>query len=149
MNLKIDRSGVSGVINVAGDVSLAPDHDKVVQSNVDGIIHLLQAASKFPSIKRIVITSSRVASYNPNKGDDYKVDNNLFNEDIVKKSKEAPATDPAKSFFAYAAGKTEGEKAAWKWVKEHKVQNIHFTIINYNILANFCTQHCSSRLCFW
>jgi len=121
--------GVSGVINVAGDVSFAADHDKVVKTNVDGIVGLLQAASKVPTIKRVVITSSRVAIFHPAKGDNYKVDNNSYNDVIVKLSQEAPADNPLKPLLAYASGKTEGEKAAWKWVKENKPSFVLNTVL--------------------
>jgi len=111
---------VSGVIHVAGDLSFSRDHDKVVEGTVTGILDLLRSASKIPSIKRVVLTSSRISVFDANKGDTYKVDNNAFNERFVKQSRESPADHPFKAVFAYAAGKTEGEKAAWKFVKDEK-----------------------------
>jgi len=121
--------GVSGVVHVAGDVSFSPDHDKVVKQSEDGIISLLKSVSKFPSIKRVVVTSSRIAIFHPSKGANYKVDNNSYNDAIVKASKEAPADHPQKPVLAYAAGKTEAEKIAWKWVKEEKPSFVLNTVL--------------------
>jgi len=112
-------NGVSGVIHVAGDMSFSTDIDKVVKSSVDGIHHLLNAVEKNPTIKRVVLTSSRIAIFNPNKGDNYTVDNNAYNE-RVKAGYELPSDHPDKPLFGYAAGKTEAERAAWKWVQEKK-----------------------------
>jgi len=111
---------VSGVIHVAGDVSFSTDFDQVVKSTIDGIHHLLNSAEKHLTIKRVVLTSSRVAIFNPNKGDNYKVDNNSFNDAIVKQARDAPSDHPFKPVLVYAAAKTEGERAVWKWVKEKK-----------------------------
>jgi len=114
---------------VAGDVSLSPDHDKVVNSSVDGVLHLFNSIAKFPAVKRVVMTSSRIAIFNPNPGDDYKVDNNLFNDKFVELSRDAPATHPAKAVLAYAAGKIEAEQAAWNWMKKEKRSFVLNTVL--------------------
>jgi len=111
---------VSGVVHIAGDVSFNTDFDQVVQGSIDGILHILNAATKFPSIKRVVLTSSRIAIFHPKKGDNYKVDNNSYNDAIVKAARETPADNPIKPVLVYGAAKTEGERAAWKWVRENK-----------------------------
>jgi len=121
--------GVSGVIHVAGDVSFSSDHNQVIKNSIDGILSVLRSASKIPSIKRVVVTSSRIANFNPNKGDNYKVDNHAFNDAIVKAAHEAAADSPLKPLLGYAAGKTEGERAAWKFVKEEKPSFVLNTVL--------------------
>jgi len=110
---------VSGVVHVAGDLSFSTDFDQVVQGSIDGILHILNAATKLPSIKRVVLTSSRIAVFNTKKGDSSTVDINSYNDAIVKAARETPVDNPIKPLLVYGAAKTEGERAAWKWSREN------------------------------
>jgi len=121
--------GVSGVAHIAGDVSLSTDVDLVVKNTIEGIHNILRAASKIPTIKRFVLTSSRIAIFQPNKGDNYKVDKQTYHDAAVKLAHDFPSDNPAKFLFSYAGGKTEGERAAWKFVKEEKPSFIFNTVL--------------------
>jgi nucleoside-diphosphate-sugar epimerase len=112
--------GVSGVAHIAADISQSPDVDFVVKNTIKGIHNILRAASKISTIKRFVLTSSRIAIFNPNKGDNYKVDKKAYFDAALKMAQDLPSDNPIRSLFSYAAGKTEGERAAWKFVDEEK-----------------------------
>ncbi|KII91604.1 hypothetical protein PLICRDRAFT_135934 [Plicaturopsis crispa FD-325 SS-3] len=110
--------GVSGVVHVASDVSMSPNIDDVVGPVVRGTLAILRAAAATPSVKRFVLTSSSAAAGRPAPGTEYSRDENSWNE-ITRA--DVDAMDVARrGFLGYALSKTEGEKAAWKFVKEEK-----------------------------
>jgi len=112
--------GVSGVVHVAGDISFSTNIDHIIKNTIDGIHNILNAASKVPTIKRFVMTSSRIVKYHAARGDNYTVEKAGYFEKAVKLAHELPNEHPDLPVYGYAAGKIEGDKAAWRWVKEHK-----------------------------
>lgn len=121
--------GVAGVAHVAADVSFLPDPDVVIKGTIAGLHNILQAAAASPTVVRFVITSSRIAVFHPRPDDDYRVDNDSYLDAFVKMAYDAPADDPARPVLSYTAGKVEGEKAAWQWVKEHKPNFVLNTVL--------------------
>ncbi|KII83962.1 hypothetical protein PLICRDRAFT_433447 [Plicaturopsis crispa FD-325 SS-3] len=111
--------GVSGVAHVASDVTMSPNADDVVGPVVRGTISVLRAAAATPSVKRFVLTSSAVAAGWPSLGVEYTRDENSWNEDSAKVLA-STEPDPMRGTHVYAVSKTEGEKAAWKFVQEEK-----------------------------
>ncbi|GAA98212.1 uncharacterized protein L969DRAFT_85849 [Mixia osmundae IAM 14324] len=111
--------GVDGVLHLATDSSLSDDAATVVKSVVDGTLSLARAAAKTPSVKSFVLTSSRIASFNPESGKTYRPDMNIYFEEAVTRAF-AKGDDPLRGVYAYAASKVEGEKAFWKFVDAEK-----------------------------
>lgn len=60
-----------------------------------------------------------------------------WNEDAVKAAFD-PSTNPAdKPYIVYAASKTLGEQAAWKWIEEHNPQFIFNAVLpSFNVRIN-------------
>ncbi|KII83918.1 hypothetical protein PLICRDRAFT_46683 [Plicaturopsis crispa FD-325 SS-3] len=108
--------GVSGIAHVASDVSMSQNMDEVVGPVVRGTLAVLRAAAATPSVKRFVLTSSTVAAGWPTPGTAYTRDEHSWN-DVSAASAES---DPHRGYHVYAVSKTEGEKAAWKFVEEEK-----------------------------
>ncbi|KII83927.1 hypothetical protein PLICRDRAFT_118805 [Plicaturopsis crispa FD-325 SS-3] len=111
--------GVSGVAHIAADVSMSTNVDEVVGSAVKTTLSILRAAAATPSVKRFVLTSSSVAAGFPARNVAYTLTENSWN-DVSAKVVASAEEDPLKGVHVYAVSKTEGEKAAWKFVKEEK-----------------------------
>lgn len=119
--------GVDGVAHVAIPGSVPGDSDENPQQAVDSNVNLLHAASKEPSIKRIVLTSSSAASIAPPSFKDGIITDKDWNEKDSAHFLNGTAEDkkqPDWVMHRYAASKTLSEKAAWKWVEEEKVNNL-------------------------
>ncbi|EED21148.1 NAD dependent epimerase/dehydratase, putative [Talaromyces stipitatus ATCC 10500] len=123
---------ISGVLHVASDLSFSADADKVINGVVKATQSVLEAAAEQKSVKRFVLTSSSTAATLPKVNVEGNiVDEDSLNDEVVKLAwDEKP--DPHKPFYIYGASKTEGERFAFKWVKEH---NPHFTL--NTVLPNF------------
>eukprot|EP01112_Ceratiomyxa_fruticulosa_P008053 TRINITY_DN2088_c0_g2_i3.p1 TRINITY_DN2088_c0_g2~~TRINITY_DN2088_c0_g2_i3.p1 ORF type:complete len:339 (+),score=86.14 TRINITY_DN2088_c0_g2_i3:122-1138(+) len=121
--------GVSGVIHCANPLIGSVEYDEVVTPAVDAVRNILQSALKTPSVKRVVITSSIIAStwFYPTEG--RHIDKNTWNDYSVKLASELPKDDPTKAFHLYGASKTLGEKEAWKFVQENKPQFVLNTVL--------------------
>ncbi|KAL7910300.1 aldehyde reductase II [Trichoderma velutinum] len=126
--------GASGVIHVASDGSFANEPDRVIPTVKNGTIHALQAASQ-SSVKRFVLTSSSVAAIIPEANKrGITVDEGTWNDAVVELAWSGTAPDFARGYIVYSASKTEGERTAWKWVKENKPSFILNTILpNCNV----------------
>ncbi|KII83904.1 hypothetical protein PLICRDRAFT_118643 [Plicaturopsis crispa FD-325 SS-3] len=111
--------GVSGVAHVASDVSMSTNVDEVVGPVVRGTLSVLRAAAATPSVKRFVLTSSSTAAGFPALGVEYTRGEDSWN-DVSAEALASAEDDAGKGFRVYALSKTEGEKAAWKFVKEEK-----------------------------
>lgn len=102
---------------------------------------MLEAASRHSNIKRVVLTSSAVAVLiaQPNtegivvhegerqvprerKGRMYWLTLHLdsWNDEAIKQAYNPDTPEYLKGMFGYAASKTEGEKAAWRWMEKNK-----------------------------
>ncbi|KFX98713.1 hypothetical protein V490_02167 [Pseudogymnoascus sp. VKM F-3557] len=114
---------VSGVIHVASDVSFSPNAEEVIPKVVSATETVLEAAAKQPegSIKRVVLTSSASAAALPQPGvEGVVVTKDTWNTATVKAAFDENTPADAMPFTVYVASKTEGERAAWKWVKNNK-----------------------------
>ncbi|KAE9570610.1 Aldehyde reductase 2 [Colletotrichum fructicola] len=122
--------GVSAVAHVASDVSFSKDPNAVIPWVVKATETVLAAAAKFPAIKRVVLTSSSSAVIIPetNKPGD-RVDENTWNDSAVKSAWDPSLAEDKKPYYIYAASKTEGERAAWKWVGKNKPGYVFSTVL--------------------
>ncbi|KAE8386159.1 NAD dependent epimerase/dehydratase [Aspergillus alliaceus] len=127
--------GISGIVHVASDVTFNPDPDTVIPWVVRAILNILEAASKQPSVKRVVLTSSSTAALVPIVGaEGVRVDESTWNDLSVQIARNQSLPAEQLGFHVYAASKTEGERQAWKWVDEHKP-----SFVFNSVLPNFTT----------
>lgn len=126
--------GVDSVIHVASDTSFDPDPNKVVKPTVAGVLSILRSAAKSPSVKRFVLTSSSTAALLPHPGKEITITKDDWNQEALDLAWAPPPYTQDRAFAVYAASKTEGEKALWKFVKEEKPKFIANTVLpNYNM----------------
>ncbi|CAH0040459.1 unnamed protein product [Clonostachys rhizophaga] len=109
---------VAGVVHVASDVSFNPDPNIVVTPVVAVTLNAPQVASKYPSVKRFVLTSSSSARLTPPAYKKLVVTEGTWNDAAVAAAWSEHT--PPGPVTVYAASKTEGERAAWKWVEESR-----------------------------
>uniref|UniRef100_A0A093Y6C6 Aldehyde reductase 2 n=1 Tax=Talaromyces marneffei PM1 TaxID=1077442 RepID=A0A093Y6C6_TALMA len=112
--------GVSGVVHLATDVSFNADPNVVITKVVAYTEAILKAADK-ATVKRVVLTSSSASAFVTQPGvEDIVVTEDTWNDAAVKAAWDENTPAEAKPFIIYSASKTEGERAAWNWVKENK-----------------------------
>lgn len=121
--------GVSGILHIAADSSFVTGVDDIVKGAIEATVGLLRSAAKHPEIKAVVLTSSRIAAYNPQYGPSIEVSLSDFTDHLYDYAKELPADDRKYGMVSYAASKVMGERAAWKWVEENKPAYAFNTIL--------------------
>ncbi|KAK7967038.1 aldehyde reductase [Apiospora aurea] len=121
---------VAGILHIASDASFRPAPRETVDGTVAATVGLLREAAKVPSVKAFVLTSSRVAAFNPPPpGDHLHVTSDTFLDDAAEKALATPATDPDLPSLSYQASKVEGEKAAWEFYRKEKPSFAFNTIL--------------------
>ena len=78
-------------MHLASDLSLSNDAAKVIDGTVAGVRHILDSAVKAGTVKRIVITSSRIAVFNPEEDADYEVTSRQYFDSSLKDAYDLPA----------------------------------------------------------
>ncbi|KAJ7232659.1 hypothetical protein B0H12DRAFT_1328044 [Mycena haematopus] len=128
--------GVAGIIHVATDTTMSPAYDVVVGAAVQSTVGLMKTAAKVPSVKSFVLTSSRIAIFNP----DYdhpeispKLDQ--WGDHFVTAAKETPDNHPSKPVLVYAASKVEGEHAAFDYYNSARPSYAFNTILPDYVLG--------------
>ncbi|KAG8784872.1 methylglyoxal reductase (NADPH-dependent) gre2 [Serendipita sp. 411] len=111
--------GVEGIIHTASpliptDPSVEPE--EVIRPAVEITRYLLEGAAASPTVKRVVITSSIAAMYEPHEGKYVYTENDWF--DTAPKIV-AQAGINAPGHLKYMASKVLGERSAWSWVSEN------------------------------
>lgn len=116
--------GVDSVIHVASDTTFSEDADQVVGSVVAGTENFLRAAHQQARVKRFTLTSSSTAALLPKPGVEGIVATaDLWDEEAVdwaRNNKGQSIGPNSYAFVVYAASKTEGERAMWKFVEREK-----------------------------
>ncbi|KAF9874611.1 NAD dependent epimerase/dehydratase [Colletotrichum karsti] len=131
--LGLAMTDASGVALVASDLSLSDDPQKVIPWVVKSTEIALAAAAKHSSIKRVVLTSSAFAAIVPQYNKTAVVNEDTWNEAAIKAAWDPNTPKELKPGAVYAASKAEGERAAWKWVEEHKPGYVFNAILpNFN-----------------
>ncbi|GAA5933631.1 uncharacterized protein JCM15063_001366 [Sporobolomyces koalae] len=125
-------SGVVGFAHIATSLSLSTDYDKVVNEAVQSTLVALRAAHAGPTVKRFVLISSAftvavVETHSAKGGKRYGPED--FNSKAIEMAKALPESDPAKGLYVYSASETEGELAAWEYLKENKQPSFEFSTI--------------------
>ncbi|CAK7330921.1 unnamed protein product [Dovyalis caffra] len=110
--------GCEGVFHVASPVFLAANDPKadLIEPAVKGTLNVLKSCAKFPSVKRVILTSSMatVAFNGKPLTPDVVVDETWFSDPVFCESKK----------LWYMASKTLAEEAAWKFAKEKGIDMI-------------------------
>ena len=76
--------GAAGFIHVATPVMQSYDPNVAVPMVVNGILHVLQACAKEPSVKRVVMTSSSTAAASPQPNKVFTMDEKTWNMEAVE-----------------------------------------------------------------
>ncbi|KAG8832105.1 methylglyoxal reductase (NADPH-dependent) gre2 [Serendipita sp. 399] len=131
---------MDGVIHTASPFfTNVTDPQALLKPAVQGTLNLLNAIKKLaPNVKRVVITSSFAAMINPKEGN---WPGHVYNEDDWNPITEEEALT-GDGITVYRASKTFAEKAAWKFVEEHK-PGFDLAVLNppmvYGPIINFQT----------
>ncbi|KAL2828007.1 putative aldehyde reductase [Aspergillus cavernicola] len=137
--------GVNGVIHVASDVSFRTNPGDVINSVVTAVEAVLEAASKVPSVKRVVLTSSSLAAAVPHPGKGSIVlTQDTWNELSVKAAWDENTPAESKAFAIYAASKAEGERAAYNWVKKNNPEYTFNSVLPDWTIGEFLHPNISS-----
>jgi len=111
---------VTAVVHIATDGSFSNEPSVVINNTVEATLTVLRSAAATPSVKSVVLTSSRIAAYNQESGKTYNISVDTWFDEVVPMAWNAPADHPMKALLIYGASKVEGEKAAWKFIREEK-----------------------------
>lgn len=110
--------GCTGFIHTATPVMAHQDPNIAIPMVQKGTINALQAAAK-EGIKRFVLTSSSTAAASPQPNKIFPINPSIWNEDAVKAAWAPPPYDGVqRKLDVYSASKTQGEQAAWEFVKK-------------------------------
>jgi nucleoside-diphosphate-sugar epimerase len=88
------HKGVQGVIHLATDTSFSPRYDEVVPGIEALTETFLAAVARAPHVKSVVMTSSRIAVFNPTVGQDLDLTVNDWADYMVDLAKTVKEDDP-------------------------------------------------------
>jgi len=115
--------GVQSVMMVASDTTFSDDAEQVIGGVVAGVEAFLKAAAKQESVKRFTLTSSSTAVLVPRPGVEVTVGTDTWDDEAVEgawtRKGQGIGVNPY-AFVVYAASKTEGERAMWKFLEREK-----------------------------
>ena len=112
------------MIHVASVLSFSAVPEEVIEPVIAGTLTALRSAAKTPTVKRFVLTSSSSAALFPKPNVKMQLDESTWNEESSALARSLPLDDGAKPWHVYCASKTEGEKAAWKFMETEKVRSL-------------------------
>ncbi|KAL6717787.1 hypothetical protein ACLMJK_003872 [Lecanora helva] len=112
--------GVAGIVHVASVLTFDPDPNKVVPPTIAGTLNLATAASKQPSVKRVVYTSSSTAITSPKPNVKFHISTDDWNTEDVEKAWAPPPYDENRRWAVYGASKTQAEQKLWEFHREKK-----------------------------
>lgn len=124
--------GVRGILHVASDTSFSPDADEIIAHVQRANVHLLEAAAAAtaPPVTRFVLTSSSSAAIVPQPGmAGVVVEEDTYNDAAVAAFRNGLAPAGKEGAYGYVTSKTEGERCAWRWVREHKPALVFNTVL--------------------
>lgn len=106
--------------HLASNVSFSPDPNVVIPETITGALNILKSASREPSVKRVVYTSSAITTGFGESNTPYSVPTDSWNDLASKLAWAPPPYEDDRKYLVYAASKTEAERACWKFVEEEK-----------------------------
>ncbi|KAB8070381.1 hypothetical protein BDV29DRAFT_198028 [Aspergillus leporis] len=120
-----NQSGLVGILDgvngIVSDLSFKPDPQAMIPWVVKATLKIVEAATKEPSVKRIVLTSSSSAAYTLRPDPNGRTLDS-WNETAVKAAWDDKSPEKERGVTVYSASKTEGGRQAWKWIQEHRPQ---------------------------
>ncbi|ORY62115.1 uncharacterized protein BCR38DRAFT_410560 [Pseudomassariella vexata] len=126
--------GADAIIHCATIFSLDPNPHNVVLPVVNGVIGILNAALKEPSVSRFVYTSSCSACTSSKPNTKLKIDRSTWNTELEKYADLPPPYTPDIAPHVYALSKMRAETAVWNFVKEKKPHFVVNSIVpSYNV----------------
>jgi nucleoside-diphosphate-sugar epimerase len=93
--------GVSAIAHVAAVTSSDPDPNKVIPVTIAGVTNLLDAATKEPSVREFVITSSLVSATLPVPGNTTCVGRDTWNDIVLEMAWTPPPYESARGGIVY------------------------------------------------
>ncbi|GKZ20832.1 hypothetical protein AbraIFM66951_004099 [Aspergillus brasiliensis] len=114
--------GVSGIAHVA---TILGHRSDLITGVIDTNRNLLVSAAREDTIMRFVYTSSSEAAtfssfLEHQAGPSTQICVDTWNEEAIRRSQTNAAMSPKEGFDMYAASKTLGEQALWKWAEENR-----------------------------
>ncbi|KAL6400085.1 hypothetical protein AUP68_15777 [Ilyonectria robusta] len=113
--------GVSAVIHIGVFSDFFPDPNTSIPIAVESALTVCRSAAKEPSIKRFVFTTTFWTAAVPVPGDTSTISMDTWNDEILKAAWAPPPYELSRVLEVYFAGKTEAEKAVWKFAAENEV----------------------------
>lgn len=110
---------VSAVAHIASNLSYSTDPKEVITPTVNSTHNILTAASRHPSVKRFVYTSSAITTTFPLIDTPLHITAETWNEEAREKAW-APTFDDEteRKWAVYAQSKVEAERECWRFVEE-------------------------------
>ncbi|KAF2106401.1 hypothetical protein BDV96DRAFT_625910 [Lophiotrema nucula] len=109
--------GTAGIIHTATPVMAIQDPNVAIPMVIAGTTNALKAAAK-AGVKRFVLTSSSTAAASPQPNKVFPINPSVWNEDAVKAAWAPPPYEGVqRKLDVYSASKTQGEQAAWEYIK--------------------------------
>ncbi|GFF55073.1 aldehyde reductase 2 [Aspergillus lentulus] len=150
--------GVDGIAHVASDLSFGSDPEKVITPMLEALRSFLRSATKEPSVKRFVLTSSAIAALTPQPEKEMHVDANTWNDSGIERrgvrrrttpsgarTKTSPSLSPTPSLPDFIVGPIIHAKqngSTGRWVKEFFDDPVNY----YKPLQTIIPRHFNERL---
>ena len=106
-----------------------PDPNKVIPTAIAGAVNAAKAASKHPSIKRFVYTSSSTVITGAKLKNKSRPRTDDWNTNDVEAAWKPPPYMPERAHAVYCASKTQAEQEMWKGYREEKPSFVLNTIL--------------------
>ncbi|EWZ43405.1 uncharacterized protein FOBCDRAFT_197918 [Fusarium oxysporum Fo47] len=125
--------GVAAVVHIASPLDWGTSTDSLIIAAVAGATNALRASNKQPSVQRFIFTSSSVAAVLPRpEVEGIVVTEDTWNDEAVMAAHDSPSL--AQWYVAYAATKTEAERAVWDFF--HKDQSRRSDLVVNTVLPS-------------
>jgi nucleoside-diphosphate-sugar epimerase len=118
--------GVSAILHTAYVTRIVPDPNEVITPTIAGVRSIMDAASREPSVREVIFTSSAsAASPLGQEIDNGTIGRDSWNDAAVEAAWAPPPYGMSHAMANYPASKVAGEKEVWKTVGE---MDLHFTV---------------------
>ncbi|KAK4545211.1 hypothetical protein LTR36_003390 [Oleoguttula mirabilis] len=112
--------GCAGVLHVASNLSFHPDPNIVVTEAIALVKSVLESATKEPSVKRFVYTSSSSAACQMKWNEAFDLTSESWNTTSIAEAWKPPPYEQDRALHVYNASKAQAEQFFWRYVEDHK-----------------------------
>jgi nucleoside-diphosphate-sugar epimerase len=117
----------AAVVHTASYGNLSDNNaESAIPKSVRSMLSAMEAAANRPSVQRFVLTSSAWAASAPKPDIEFSIDERTWNDEAVKA---ALSPGEKSGMVVFMAGKTEAERACWKFIEERKPQFVFNTVL--------------------